>query len=59
MKTLFFVFLVLTLMEIEMPTAADAAERRTCIGGNCGVRTVRQGGCVGGRCGIRKSRHVR
>lgn len=52
MKTLLFVFLVLTLIEIEMPSAAEAAGRRSCVGGECGVRTVRQGGCVGGRCSI-------
>ena len=52
MKTLLFVFLVLALIEIEMPSAAEAAERRNCAGGECGVRAVRQGGCVGGRCSI-------
>ena len=47
MRIVLLLFLVLTLVEIEMPTAADAAEWRSCRAGKCGVRA---GGCINGKC---------
>lgn len=44
---LLLIALVWTLIEVEMPSAADAAEWRGCKNGKCSVRA---GGCVNGKC---------